>query len=222
MNCFVNGNFPSFTIFDFFLRCLLSALSPRAVAAAAGWPYVSLDLLRPAQSRWGAAGRVPLRGRRGEGGRSPRGLAELGATWLSWQQKRWPGSRRLSPSFPRGSPRRAAGWPMSVRRCLVGLTFCTCYLASYLTNKVRGAGAGRRWAHLGRGTDAASSCESDFSWWWWRGSWLCMESLFRNRIRWTILAPFPALESIPYISWDTDFLDWQIPRNLILGCAHYF
>ncbi|XP_047552606.1 transmembrane protein 241 isoform X3 [Lutra lutra] len=24
---------------------------------------------------------------------------------------------------------------MSVRRCLVGLTFCTCYLASYLTNK---------------------------------------------------------------------------------------
>ncbi|XP_027954225.1 transmembrane protein 241 isoform X3 [Eumetopias jubatus] len=25
---------------------------------------------------------------------------------------------------------------MCVRRCLVGLTFCTCYLASYLTNKV--------------------------------------------------------------------------------------
>ncbi|XP_030885371.1 transmembrane protein 241 [Leptonychotes weddellii] len=24
---------------------------------------------------------------------------------------------------------------MCVRRCLVGLTFCTCYLASYLTNK---------------------------------------------------------------------------------------
>jgi len=24
---------------------------------------------------------------------------------------------------------------MCVRKCLVGLTFCTCYLASYLTNK---------------------------------------------------------------------------------------
>uniref|UniRef100_A0A8D0QDD7 Transmembrane protein 241 n=1 Tax=Sus scrofa TaxID=9823 RepID=A0A8D0QDD7_PIG len=27
---------------------------------------------------------------------------------------------------------------MCMRRCLVGLTFCTCYLASYLTNKLDG------------------------------------------------------------------------------------
>ena len=29
-----------------------------------------------------------------------------------------------------------------MKKCLVGLTFCTCYLASYLTNKVRRGGCG--------------------------------------------------------------------------------
>lgn len=207
MKCFVNCNFSSSTICDFFTTitvrpfstgsrspCRANLPPPSATPTSSG----NQRPPRPECNCRASAGPGPLRGRRRGG--CPR------AYWPSLEPRGCPGSRGGGPApggcrgTPPGSPGRGAGWPMCVRRCLAGLTFCTCYLASYLTNKVRGTGGGWQWLHVGglgpqivRGRDAASSCLSDFSWCWWRGSGLCMKSLFRNRIRWTVLALFPAL-----------------------------
>jgi hypothetical protein len=68
------------------------------------------------------------------------------APWLA-EQSVVSGRRR--PRWLAGlcslSPGSRESWQMNVRRSLLGLTFCTCYLASHLTNKVsRRAGATAR------------------------------------------------------------------------------
>uniref|UniRef100_A0A8C5P125 Transmembrane protein 241 n=1 Tax=Jaculus jaculus TaxID=51337 RepID=A0A8C5P125_JACJA len=54
---------------------------------------------------------------------------------------------------------------MSLRRSLVGLIFCTCYLASYLVNKVSGGGLLLAWNWPGRLVWLALKLSSDVSTW---------------------------------------------------------
>lgn len=111
------------------------------------------DLLRQPEA---ASPRVQLQGERGPRpfkrqaprGLSPRRLAELGATWLFWQQRGRSGSRRLSRNSPGVSGKRRG--VTDVREEVPGGPHLLYLLPGFLPHE-QGEGDGRGVAMIARG-----------------------------------------------------------------------
>ena len=107
---------------------------------------------------------------------------------------------------------------MCMRKCLVGLTFCTCYLAAYLTNKVRRGGCGVVMiAHGGSESPDrvwTKYCLPIFIWFVPDGDGEENNSArcsFRSKICWTVLSSFLVLWYVLYIYGETGFLTGEFP-----------